>query len=522
MVVGNTYLNFAFDPYKWIEDGMALAVARGFSMGSVRRLTSADMAKDGKIYNKYGYKPSDNRTAEQQFDINTGLGAFLDPDLLSNVETMYTNVVGSLDLGGDISPSRLKFTDKTTGVFTFSQASKGLIRPVEYYSFKQKEIIKADLIDSFEFKGARIYSYDLNGVNEVVQRRQEGTTAIVNSCKNITLKEDFDSGLYLPYDSDNKIVNECKGNKLRYTSTNRKVFAVRSKKGGGVAPYVDLYIPIGQNWGYDTEQMMIQAMPNILLGRILERAGVKVRIFGFYTQTLSSTDASVKILLLKEYGEPVDLNKITVFLTDVRFFRHYMWEASKGWNHLMTNGSTYGGSDGSTTSMTNFNDSVMPFIRNFVKHNIEIGKFNSKVVDKKLMLFSGLNVSSSETFMSDSSQRRIQDKFQESLDYIQIQLSKTPRKIILEIFKREEDLGKSIVFIKNYVNGLINDVMKETVGSTPDTYEDLKRLQSSKSISEYDYQRRYDIISMIDTPDEYEKTITERIKLLDIVAEIIQ
>ena len=281
-----TFLSFAFDPYKFIEEGIKIAEDNGLTISRQNSVTSG-RSVSGKNYNWYGYDASSRLSVQQQYDINSGLGSFLDQDLINDVETSYSNIVAKLDLGGDLKASRIKFTDRPLGVFSFAQASKGLIRPVEYYSIQEDKIIEPNSV----FKGVLnqgkpneidYFYYLKDGQEVLVEKRQEGTTEMLKNCPTLLPKLDEVSKLVLPYDINNKIVNSCDGYRLRFTSTIKKVYAYREKKGGGTAPYVDIYLATGQNSGFDPEQMLIQAMPNILLARILEKSGVKVRMFGFF------------------------------------------------------------------------------------------------------------------------------------------------------------------------------------------------------------------------------------------------
>lgn len=514
------HIGFGFDPYKWIEEGIAIAVKNNLGQTPVQNLVNKDGVPN-KDYNKYGYKPNSSLSIEEQFNINSGLGTFLDSDLLSKVNDMYSNISAKLDLGGDIKPSRIKFTDRPLGVFTFSQASKGLIRPVEYYSQEDDSVIDPNLV----FKGnvnELEYFYYLKDSKEIlVQRRQEGTTNIVKNSPYLKVKIDEVSGLFLPYDEDGKIVIKSNGYALRFTSTNKKVYAYRTKSGGGISPYVDLYIASGQNFQYNPEQMLIQAMPNILLARILEKSGVKVRIFGYFNQDISGTVID-KFFMIKNYGEPVDLNKICVFLADTRFFRFYLWNACTGWNYDIMKKKGYGGSDGRMMATETFNREIMPFVRNYVSYKIATGEFPTQVVNKKLMLFGGLDVSSGQSFETNATQEQITDRFYSLIDYVQIQLSKNPRVVLQEIIKREKARNKSDRDIKRYIRNSITDVLTPTNGVQVESPAILKNKLDSGAISKSDYENRLKVQIQLDTQEESDLIIEEREKLFDILNNLIQ
>jgi hypothetical protein len=507
-----TFLNFAFDPYKFIEEGIKIAEDNNLRLAPQSNVTSGSRVS-GKNYNWYGYDASSTLSIEQQFNINSGLGSFLDQDLINDIETSYSNIVAKLDLGGDLKASRIKFTDRPLGVFSFAQASKGLIRPVEYYSIIEDKVIDADsvfrgVLNEGETNEIEYFYYLKEGQEVLVEKRQEGTTEMLKNCNTLVPKLDEFSKLVLPYDSNDKIVNSCNGYRLRFTSTIKKVYAYREKKGGGTAPYVDIYLATGQNAGFDPEQMIIQAMPNILLARVLEKSGVKVRMFGFFNQNIDY-DSVNKFYMIKNYGEPTDINKITVFLADTRFFRYWLFNASTGWNYRMT-GKPLGGSDGYMMNTVRFNREIMPFVRNYVDYQIKTGKFPSQVVNKKLMIFGGMELSSGQRLMDNTTQEQIMRRFYSLSDYVQLQLSKTPKKVMQDIIKREKDAGKTSSQIENYLSNSITDVLTPTQETTKTAPND-KMTESQLRVA-----------SQLDTQEASDEIMKDRKNLLDILKTLMQ
>lgn len=508
-----TFLSFAFDPYKFIEEGIKIAEDNSLYLRPQSTVTSNRDRVSGKNYNWYGYDASSTLSVEQQLNINSGLGSFLDQDLINDVETSYSNIVAKLDLGGDLKASRIKFTDRPLGVFSFAQASKGLIRPVEYYSIEEDKIIDANSV----FKGVLnqgtpneidYFYYLKDGQEVLVEKRQEGTTEMLKNCPTLLPKLDEVSKLVLPYDSNNKIVNSCNGYRLRFTSTIKKVYAYREKKGGGTAPYVDIYLATGQNANFDPEQMLIQAMPNILLARILEKSGVKVRMFGFFNQNIDY-DSVNKFYMIKNYGEPTDINKIAVFLADTRFFRYWLFNASTGWNYRMT-GKPLGGSDGYMMNTVRFNREIMPFVRNYVDYQIKTGKFPSQVVNKKLMIFGGMELRTGQKLMSDDTQKQILDRFHSLSDYVQLQLSKTPKKVMQDIIKREKDAGKNNSQIENYLSNSITDVLTPT--------QEITKTAPNEKMTESQLR----VAVQLDTQEQSDEIMKDRKNLLEILKSLMQ
>lgn len=518
----DNYIVFGFDPYKFIEEGLDIVKKDGLRTIYDKSAIIGQPAISGKDYNWHGYKSGASKSFEEQFDINSGLGSFLDQDLLTKVEQVYSNINAKLDLGGDFKASRIKFTEKPLGIFSFAQASKGLIRPVEYYSKEENKVIPPDSVFKSEFKGEDFYYYNYDGREVAVERRQEGTTKIAESCTDILLKRDEQSKLVLPYDLEGKIVNDCKGNKLRYTTTTKKVYAYREKKGGGIAPYVDLYISTGGLGDINPEQMIIRSLPNILLSRILEKAGVRVRIFAYWSNRDYKQDRDFNTMfMLKNYGETVDLNKIAVFSSDTRFYRYYLANSTIGWYKFMCGDDKSGFDTTGTLSPSTFMTNILPMIRNYVSYQISVGNFPSQVVDKRLMLFANMDVSSGDKIDSETTEKLVIEKFYSILDYIQMQLSNTPRKVLQDIIKREKDNGKSETQIKNYIRSAITNVLSPTKEFQKESPAQLKKLFDSGALTKKEYEKKLRVEIMLDTSEEADIIIEEREKLLSILNTLI-
>lgn len=519
----DNYIVFGFDPYKFIEEGLDIVERDGLRTVFSESGVIGRSPISGKDYNWSGYKSSSSKSFAEQFDINSGLGSFLDQDLLTKVEQVYSNINAKLDLGGDFKASRIKFTEKPLGIFSFAQASKGLIRPVEYFSKEENKVILADNVFKGQFKGKDYYFYNYDGREVIVERRQEGTTKIHESCTDILLKEDEESKLVLPYDLEGKIVNDCKGNKLRYATTTKKVYAYREKKGGGIAPYVDLYISTGGLGDIEPEQMIIRSLPNILLSRILEKAGVRVRIFAYWSNRDYSKDRDFNTMfMLKNYGETVDINKIAVFSSDTRFYRYWLANSTIGWYKFMCGDDESGFDTTGTLSPSVFMKDILPMVRNYVSYQISVGQFPSQVVNKKLMLFANMDVGSGDQIESSDIEKKVIEKFYSILDYIQMQLSNTPRKVLQDIIKREKDNGKSETEIKKYIRSAITNVLSPTKEFQKQSPAELKRLLDSGSLTKSEYDKKLRVEIMLDTQKDADDIIEEREKLLNILNTLIQ
>lgn len=522
----NNYIKFGFDPYEFIREGLDLALQN--NLGVIR--SQDEIIRNNQIpnttkarrkpYDWNGYNPSSNLDISEQFDIN-GLGAFIDQELINEFEGVFSNINAKLDLGKDSKPARIKFTAKPIGVFSFSQASKGLIRPVEYFSFKEEKIIKANNVFSRKDFGNDFFYYLIQGEEYEVQRRQEGTTAISEVCPSVKIKYDETTKLFLPFDQENKIVNKCENKRLRFTSTIKKVYAFREKKGGGSAPYVDLYVPVGGIGSFDPEQMLIRAVPSIMLGRILEKSGVRVRIFSVYSLSNNNNYQRTNLIFkVKDYGETTDINKLAVFSSDPRFHRFHLFNSSIGHNFEMT-GSSYNSPINSGSKYDDFVTTIMPSIRNVVAYKIKVGEFPSQVVDKRLMIYGGINAEPTEELSDASVEERIIEGFYSNMDYIQWNLSKTPRVIMQEIIKRLKSKNKTDFQIKNYLRNLITNVYSTTSEIQSVTPQVLNQQLESGVLSKQNYDEQLRVQIQLDTKEEQDKVREDRNKNLTILNELI-
>jgi hypothetical protein len=159
----------------------------------------------------------------------------------------------------------------------------------------------------------------------------------------------------------------------------------------------------------------------------------------------------------------------------------------------------------------------MPFVRNYVSYKISAGEFPSQVVNKKLMLFGGLDVSSGQKFETQRTQDQITDRFYSLIDYVQLQLSKNPRVVLQEIIKREKDRNKPEGEIKRYIRNSITDVLTPTNGVQKETTIELKNKLDSGKINKEDYENRLRVLIQLDTPEEADSIIEEREKLFSIL-----
>jgi len=510
------YIIYSFDPFVDIARGMKIVDDNNLSKWTSLSKIESDNFKSWEDTNFSGKKIGSTDSIEKQFDLEDGLSTFLSTRLLKEIEDSYDTVLSEVDLGGNILPSRIKFSSKPMGVFDFGQASKGLIRPVEYFCTINNKLIDPNII-SKETKGGLDFFFYFNKTDKIfVQRRQEGTTEMVENCPDLSIEKDDATDIFLPFKGSN-IVNECNGYRLRYTSTNPKVFAYREKLGGGNSPYVDLYIPMGGTAGKNPESMSIRTIPNLLLARTLERAGVKVRIFGIWS-TGNSRDIYTICLLLKNYGETISTNQLAIFCADTRFYRYWLSISAKGLVYEKYGVEKNVFSDTGTENATTINDYIMPRLRNYTLENIQKGDFSSQLIDKNLILFVPLDASSGDKIDTESTREEIKNKYIEYVDYISIKFSVNPAKIIKDILTRRREEGFSNDETRRYLRDSITNVYKSTryyngSGLQLTTQEDI---DNAKGILNKENQY------ILDTLEGYDETEKGREKLFNILNKTIK
>jgi hypothetical protein len=491
-------ISYGLDANNFIREGTEIARREGVFQSGDEGDARTNGSLDDVGANWWGYKPNDSKSFDEQMSMDNVLVSFLNQGLLTRADELYDQILSTIDLGGDLKQQRIIFTSQPIGIFSFAQASKGLIRSVEYYCPSEDRIIAPDSVFKGELNGKEYYFFE--GVNDeeiLVERRQEGTTDILRTCPFATAQLNYDSGMVLPYDKEGKIINFYDKYKLRYTSTTKKVYQIREKKGGGYAPYVDLYCPLGAHNRYTTESMLIQAMPMILLARVLERAGVRTRVFAtsFMQSYMTQSDnIMVSPILVKEYGVPLDLNKLAIYTSDKRFFRFHSFNAFLGW--FKENGDLE--TDHSHTTMLSNSEiyQMMPRVKNYYQYQMDRGTFPKTNIDKGLMIFGGTPTAPSDLLSSPSVQKKIIDEFYKISDYVSLMMSKKPNSVIKKIFEREEDRKISKQEVAQTLRNTITQILAPVRRPSNPTEDDLILTDSDKDFKQQD-ERRAELLELI-------------------------
>jgi hypothetical protein len=226
----------------------------------------------------------------------------------------------------------------------------------------------------------------------------------------------------------------------------------------------------------DTENMLAKNLSAFIVADILEKAGVKVRIYGLRTyvdnrEILSSgkivdEDQAVFIAYaIKEYGEQIDFGRLASFTSDKRFFRVNLWRIASTLRKKETGDyrkgkaySLYGGEDDLYNAFAMF--------KNWVFNKKGTVQFDTKINDKNLMVLSGLPTVNKNDKLTgvntDRTFRKIQKEVYRTLDYVGMLLTKNPKAFVGKIYKREKDTPTQVQYysdvkkeVREYLEGLI-------------------------------------------------------------------
>jgi len=493
-------ISYGFDAGKFIKEGTEIAERENVFQSGDATQARKNSSLDDIGANWWGYKPNDPRSFNEQMSLDNILISFLNQGMLKKADDLYDKILSTIDLGGDLKQQRIIFTSQPIGIFSFAQASKGLIRSAEYYCPSENRIISPDLVFKGDINGKEYFFFEGNNDEEIlVERRQEGTTSILNNCPFATAQLNFDSGMVLPYDKDGKIINFYDKYKLRYTSTTKKVYQVREKKGGGYAPYVDLYCPVGGNSNWTMETMLVQALPMILLSRVLERAGVRTRIFATnFMKVIGDTNYMVTPILVKEYGEPLDLNKLAIYTSDIRLFRYHLFNSLLGW--FVENGDLRSNHGRHRILSTSEIYAIMPRVKNYYQYLMEKGKIPQSNIDKGLMIFGGtpidLDYPERDKLNYESTQKKIVNEFYRISDYVSLMMSKKPDSVIKKIFEREKDRKIPENKVAQTLRNTITQILAPVRRPDNPTYDDLQLTDSDKDFKQQD-EKRAELLELI-------------------------
>lgn len=302
-----------------------------------------------KIPNSYAVKnyasgwtdPDEDFVGSSDVDLlNNKLADFIEPQILDRAIVQIQNLFSLISLGGAFDKDRMVATDLPIGVFDFSLASKGLYKPMEYFSTELNKLIEPDFVRKFSSDpDVFVFTTKIDGQPKtyILNAQQEGTQAV--KLKNEYIEDTVKTGI--SREEANLLAKRLFPNaKLIFRTTTKKVNLIRRSKtlknnAVGNEKYVDLFLRIGGNWTETPRSLLYRTLPSLLVAFFLDKAGIKTRILGLdCTQDSWVTDRNFRDMnrycnsyVIKEYEDPFDFNEISILSADSRTFR---WKIFRG------------------------------------------------------------------------------------------------------------------------------------------------------------------------------------------------
>lgn len=434
---GNRFFFDVFDSYEQLQEVRENAqnelIANNFQWDA----RTDYIENGGRRQPTTNFEGSDDRTLLQNPEtISTVLSNNEYQQALQELGTISQNI----PLGASSQKAKLTMTEKPIGVFNYASASTGLYRKQEYFSPEENRIVDATQVYG---KMPNFY-YSKDGKNIPLELRQEGTTEMLRINPNAIQKVAGNGMLYTDPIRFGK-------HSLKFATTTKKVYLVRSEvkdiSKKGQEKYVDIYITNTANANILPENMIYRALPSIIVSQILEKAGYKVRI-NKVTAVRGAGATTVYTVPIKDYGKPLDLQRIAIQTGDPRIFR---WGDFKDFHTLISGvmETSLGGGYGSSLTGSEFDNAMKHYFQWIGKKTKEGGK---KLFNKNLNLhLSGTIDASNDPY--DRQMERVTTKVKEILDKVAIEFSGV-RVALEEAIKRDTPAIPKQQVIANFQTAL--------------------------------------------------------------------
>ena len=429
-------------------------------------------------------------------ELKAKIDTFIDMPLIRSSIDAFDGILEKIEMGGAFDKSRLKATSNPQGIFDFSLASQGLIRPPEYYSEELAKDHPNLFYSQYTLDDGRVLSglvppnlvQKKEGVNGIVfyfpyevggktydylcKQRQVGVTQAL--LENSSLKTKMFGDMQILEEYNPLVV---------FRSKNKKCYLLYDKK-GGKANYVELFVVQGGLRDLSTEGMLLKVMPVLLAADTLQKAGVKTRIYA----VRAYYDGSNNVFMtypIKNYNEDLDWNKIALHTADPRIFRFQMWRAITGWLNKKYGNIGYDANKGYGYTMYDGPRLKETFERykNWAEEQRGAGQSNQKEVSRLLMLISTIADPErlQEQWQNDRPEaiKTIEEEFYRIMDRIDIQLS-VMNKSANRITQRKLEKGVSMANIKKYIS---KDLIAESF-AIPTRGQNATKPQTIQSILE--------------------------------------
>jgi hypothetical protein len=368
---------------------------------------------------------------------------YLYPNELTRGLNNLSSITQSLKVGSSAKKSRFELSAQSTGIFNFSSASKGLYRKREYFAPTENRLIDQNKVYGNPSVG--FYTNGANGQKIPLEVRQENTTEMLRINRD-AVKMQTQGGMI--YTNPIRFGTLA----LKFATTNKRVYLVKkqikSTNNQGSEKYVDVYITPSASFLVRPENIMFAALPSLLLAQILEQAGFKVRV-NKYLVTVEGDSVLTYSYPVKNYGDPVDVQRLMIDCSDPRIFR---WEDFRRFSAMFRGvlgidlGGGYGRPARGSEIPRLFNE-----YKHWVKKKIESGEKQLFNKNLNLHLFATLTPNNDDF---DTQMQRVREKLCELIDAVSLQFSDVST-VLKEAVERE--MGN---MTRNEVYNQVSDVLR--------------------------------------------------------------
>lgn len=419
-------------------------------------------------------------------------------ELVSLIEN-FSSFKDSIDSGGAFKKSRIKLSEDKRFMFSFSLASKGLIRVPEYYSDDIAKkfpkmfnsigtakddptmvagVVDSNIVESRPLANGQTYFFVNIDKEYPLRQQQKGTAKMLEINSSAVLTQN-DGGMFFTEPSfygDFSLV---------FSSSFKKSYLEMPKEGGN-APAVDIYVPFDMY--NDLLTKIVPAIPLILASEFLMRARIKVRINVMrpILVNYNTMSSSIVAFPIKDFSDPIDWNKLAVLrgIKDagklVTEANAYINQSNMGvyapysMNQMGIRTDLMGRPYSSYADYMMYDDEEMlqeefGRYKNWFRKEVEEGRIKSKLVEKPLMLTfstSGLLGASFDLAKPEDypdKVEKIENAFFEILDSVDLYYNKKEGEVVRRILKRfeQKDPTSAGSASKSYIVKLLGKIYRD-------------------------------------------------------------
>jgi hypothetical protein len=415
-------------------------------------------------------------------------------DALTEIVNNFQEFSQKIDSGGSFKKSRIKLSEDKRFQFSFSLASKGLIRVPEYYNddIAQKHptlynsfgmaaddptmvagVVDLNYVLSKPLANNSAYFYVIiNGTEYPLRQQQKGTAKMFMLNPSATLAQTDDGNMYFAEPTFYAPANFS----LVFSSTFKKSYLELPKKGGN-ARMVDLYIPYDM-LGKPTENKITPAIPLLLAAEYFTRARIKVRINIMRPITIREyrpSPSSIVAITIKDFNKENKYKRnsqnVIAYAEELLYDDEIALQAEFG------------------------------RYKNWMRKEVEEGRLKTPLVPKPLMLTystesllgfpfnrqvaSGTAIPNSLSQQTvDQANLLIKKNFNELIDVVDLYYNEKIGEVVTRIKKRFDAEGKTNRDLKDYFIKLLGKLYRDLEPSTGLYASSQEELD--KSYAEYD------------------------------------